>query len=329
MYKSFYNLTRNPFDLTPDPTCFVATVRHNEALAALYYGIRRHKGVVVVTGEVGTGKTLMVRCLLQLFKESSEIAYAYLFNCRLSAMEFLHYTTSDFGLRVSEQQNKSSLLLDLSRYVTSRGLQGLTTVLVIDEAHNLSMELLEEIRLLSNLETNDDKLLQIVLVGQPELDLKLDSFELRPLKQRIALRAHLAPLDEQDTDRYIQERLAIAGGGFRDEPLFSPDAVKTIHRYSRGFPRLINTICENSLITGYAQQLSVITSEIVSGVASDFHLTQNGSKIAHNTPNIDQDLERARNFSLDLYEATQKTNGAGSELNPPITVEAGGHESDI
>jgi len=330
MYKSFYNLTRNPFDLTPDPTCFVATVRHNEALAALYYGIRRHKGVVVVTGEVGTGKTLMVRCLLQLFKESSEIAYAYLFNCRLSAMEFLHYTASDFGLKVSEQQNKSSLLLDLSRYVTSRGLQGLTTVLVIDEAHNLSMELLEEIRLLSNLETNDDKLLQIVLVGQPELDLKLDSFELRPLKQRIALRAHLAPLDEQDTDRYIQERLAIAGGGFRAEPLFLPDAVKTIHRYSRGFPRLINTICENSLITGYAQQLSVITADVVFGVANDFHLTLNGSKIAHPTPNnVDHDLERAKSYFLDLYAATQTTNGSNPELNPPKAVKAGGHESDI
>ena len=130
-------------------------------------------------------------------------------------------------------------------------------MLVVDEAHNLSMELLEEIRLLSNLETNDDKLLQIVLVGQPELDLKLDSFELRPLKQRIALRAHLAPLDEQDTDRYIMERLDdCRWRRSRPKPLFSPEAVKAIHQYSEGFPRLINTICENSLITGYAQQIA-------------------------------------------------------------------------
>src|SRR5579859_1788870 len=242
MYKNFYKLTRSPFDLTPDPTCFVPTEKHNEALAALYYGICRHKGVVVVTGEVGTGKTLMLRCLLQLFKESSETSYAYLFNCRLSALEFLQYTAADFGLRVGEQQNKSVLLLELSRYVTSRGLQGLTTVLVVDEAHNLSMELLEEIRLLSNLETNDDKLLQIVLVGQPELDLKLDSFELRPLKQRIALRAHLTPLDELDTERYISERLATAGAAAGGEPVFTPEAVKAVHRFSRGFPRLINTI---------------------------------------------------------------------------------------
>ena len=330
MYKSFYNLTRNPFDLTPDPACFVPTVRHNEALAALYYGIRRHKGVVVVTGEVGTGKTLMLRCLLQLFKESSEIAYAYLFNCRLSAHEFLHYTVADFGLKVDERQSKGTLLLELSKYVTSRGLQGLTTVLVVDEAHNLSMELLEEIRLLSNLETNDDKLLQIVLVGQPELDLKLDSFELRPLKQRIALRAHLAPLDEQDTDRYILERLTIAGGASGTDPLFAPDAVKLIHQYSKGFPRLINTICENCLITGYARQMRVITQDLVHGVAKDFHLTTNGSKLSKNGLNAaDQELERAKNFFLDLYAATQRSTGPDAELNPPIAVEAGKHESDI
>ena len=328
MYKSFYNLTRNPFDLTPDPTCFVPTVRHNEALAALYYGIRRHKGVVVVTGEVGTGKTLMLRCLLQLFKESSEISYAYLFNCRLSPHEFLHYVAADFGLKVDEHQSKSTLLLDLSKYVTSRGLQGLTTVLVIDEAHNLSMELLEEIRLLSNLETNDDKLLQIVLVGQPELDLKLDSFELRPLKQRIALRAHLTPLDEQDTDRYIQERLTIAGGGTRPEPLFAADAVKAIHQYSRGFPRLINTICENALITGYARQLQTINQEVVLGVARDFHLNTNGSKLAKNgLGDGDQDLERAKNFFLDLYAATQRGNGSSSELKTPIAARE--HEPNI
>jgi len=329
MYKSFYNLTRNPFDLTPDPTCFVPTVRHNEALAALYYGIRRHKGVVVVTGEVGTGKTLMLRCLLQLFKESSEIAYAYLFNCRLTAHEFLHYTASDFGLKAEDTQSKSALLLELSRFVTSRGLQGLTTVLVIDEAHNLSMELLEEIRLLSNLETNDDKLLQIVLVGQPELDLKLDSFELRPLKQRSALRAHLTPLDEQDTDRYIQERLTIAGAGARQEPVFAPEAVKTIHQYSKGFPRLINTICENSLITGYARQMTTINKEVVLGVARDFHLNTNGSKLAKSNGDAEQELEQAKNFFLDLYAATQKGRGPSSESNSPIAVEAGEHESNI
>jgi len=329
MYKSFYNLTRNPFDLTPDPTLFVPTVRHNEALAALYYGIRRHKGVVVVTGEVGTGKTLMLRCLLQLFKESTEIAYAYLFNCRLSPHEFLHYAAADFGLKVEENQSKSGLLLELSRYVTSRGLQGLTTVLVIDEAHNLSMELLEEIRLLSNLETNDDKLIQIVLVGQPELDMKLDSFALRPLKQRIALRAHLTPLDEQDTDRYIVERLTIAGAGSQTGALFSPEAVKAIHQFSRGYPRLINTICENSLITGYAKQLRTISADIVLGVTADFHLSTNGSKIAKNGKvEESEDLERTNSGLLhDLSSASR--NGSGEESKLAIEVEAGEHEPNI
>jgi len=329
MYKSFYNLKRNPFDLSPDPTCFVATERHNEALAALYYGIVRHKGVVVVTGEVGTGKTLMLRCLLQLFKSSSEISYAYLFNCRLSPMEFLHYVASDFGLKADAQQSKSSMLIELSKYVTSRGLQGLTTVLIVDEAHNLSMELLEEIRLLSNLETNDDKLLQIVLVGQPELDLKLDSFELRPLKQRIALRAHLSPLDEKDTGKYIQERLMIAGDTSGSERLFSAEAVRAIHKFSKGFPRLINTICENALITGYAQQMTSISSEVIAGVAKDFHLTSNGALLGKDPQDADLDLERAKNFFLDLYTSMHRPGGAESDLNTPITVEAGENESDI
>src|SRR5580698_4848186 len=157
MYKAFFKLARNPFDLTPDPSCFVPTKRHNEALAALYYGVRRHKGFVVVTGEIGTGKTLLLRCLLGLLKGSKDIAYAYLFNSRLSPTEFLQYILSDFGLPTAGR-NKSELLLDLGQFLVTRGSKGLTTVLIVDEAHNLSEELLEEVRLLSNLETTDDKL---------------------------------------------------------------------------------------------------------------------------------------------------------------------------
>src|SRR5271167_395353 len=208
MYKAFFNLTRNPFDLTPDPTCFVPTKRHNEALAALYYGVRWHKGFVVVTGEVGTGKTLLLRCLLKLLKESKDIAYAYVFNGRLSPTEFLQYILSDLGLAASGK-NKSELLLELGQFLVARGAKKLTTVLIVDEAHLLSEDILEEIRLLSNLETTDDKLLQIVLVGQPELDEKLDSLGLRQLKQRIALRAQLGPLDAEETKEYIEQRLQI------------------------------------------------------------------------------------------------------------------------
>src|SRR5271170_2521417 len=219
MYKKFFKLARNPFDLTPDPTCFVPTKRHNEALAALYYGIRRHKGFVVLTGEVGTGKTLLLRCLLRLLKESKDVAYAYLFNGRLSPTEFLQYILSDFGLETTGK-NKSDLLFDLGKFLVARGSKKMTTVLIVDEAHHLSADILEEVRLLSNLETEDDKLLQIVLVGQPELDDKLESVGLRQLKQRISIRTHLDSLDATDVERYIQHRLQIAGGTTRPDSLF-------------------------------------------------------------------------------------------------------------
>ena len=218
MYKAFYNLKRNPFEITPDPFFLFPTRRHNEALAALYYGVRRHKGFVVMTGEVGTGKTLLVRCLLQLLNQS-DVAYAYVFNSRLSPVEFLQYVAGDFGLNVSGK-NKSELLLVLSNYVISRHQKKLTTVLVVDEAHHVSPEVLEEIRLLTNLETTSEKLLQILLVGQPELDEKLDSIELRQLKQRIALRSQLQPLDLEETTGYIQRRLQLAGANSNSAVLF-------------------------------------------------------------------------------------------------------------
>jgi general secretion pathway protein A len=276
MYKAYFQLARNPFDLTPDPTCFVPTERHNETLASLYYGVRRHKGFVVVTGEVGTGKTLLLRCLLRLLEESRDITYAYVFNNRLTSTEFLQYMLLDFGLQASGK-NKCEMLFDLSQFLVSRSSRQMTTVLIVDEAHLLSDELLEEIRLLSNLETYDDKLLQIVLVGQPELDEKLDSKGLRQLKQRIALRTHLAPLSLEETQRYIEHRLQIAGADSSASSLFSPKATAMVYQFSRGFPRLINTICENSLLTAYARQVPVITPDIVKQVAREFRLDKSST----------------------------------------------------
>lgn len=271
MYKSFYQLKRNPFDLTPDPTCFVPTPRHNEALAALYYGVRRHKGFVVVTGEVGTGKTLLLRCLLRLLEESKDVSYAYVFNSRLTPLEFLQYVMADFGIPVAGK-NKGELLFELGRYLVERSARKMTTVLVIDEAHLLSEELLEEVRLLSNLETFDDKLIQIVLVGQPELDLKLDSVGLRQLKQRIALRTQLLPMSLDEAGRYIEQRLQIAGGDERVLKLFPPQTSAKVFTYARGFPRLINSICENALVAAYARQAWTVTPEMIDDIARELRL---------------------------------------------------------
>lgn len=298
MYNSFFGLQHNPFDLTPDPRCFVPTRRHNEALAALYYGIRWHKGFVVVTGEVGTGKTLLLRCLLRLLKESKDISYSYVFNSRLSAAEFLQYFLADFGLPTAGK-NKAELLLEFGRYLVSRAENRLTTVLIIDEAHLLSEDLLEEVRLLSNLETTDDKLLQIVLVGQPELDDKLDSRNLRQLKQRVTLRAQLRALDIHETTDYIGQRLSIAGADPNSNPIFPIESIATIYDYSQGLPRLINTICENSLIAAYAKQSKIVKPEIIDGVARDFRLNT-GSPIAAEQPAMNEmDLRRVANMLLD------------------------------
>ena len=270
MYKEFYKLRRNPFEITPDPAFLYPTRRHNEALAALYYGVRAHKGFVVMTGEVGTGKTMIVRYLLQLLKNSN-VGYAYVYNPRLTGSEFLQYVAGDLGLS-PVPTNKSQLLLDLGRYLISRHQKKLITVLVVDEAHHLSSDVLEEIRLLTNIETLDKKLLQILLVGQPELDEKLDSSELRQLKQRIAFRCTLAALDLQETVGYVEKRMQVSGADSRATVIFPPDTVMAIHRHSRGIPRLINTICENALIIGYARESPSITPDIVNEVAADLRL---------------------------------------------------------
>ena len=317
MYKSFFNLTRDPFELTPDPAFLFPTKRHNEALAALYYGVRRHKGFVVLTGEVGTGKTLLLRCLLQLFKKSKDVSYAYLFNSRLSATEFLEYIVSDFGLP-AVSKNKSELLLELCNYVVSRGLNKLTTVLIVDEAHHLSADILEEIRLLTNLETATEKLLQIVLVGQPELDEKLDSVTLRQLKQRIALRSHLEPLDADETKEYIERRLHVAGANSSAAALFPAETIAAVYRHSRGTPRLINTICENALVAAYSRQMRSVTPAIIEDVAEDFRLDVVGS------PDIDRDQElegpdvrRAAQTLLSLYASLQKSTAHDQEWRVP------------
>jgi general secretion pathway protein A len=310
MYKAFYNLTRDPFEITPDPSFLFPTKKHNEALAALYYGVRRRKGFVVLTGEVGTGKTLLLRCLLQLLKRNNDVAYAYVFNGRLSSLEFLQYIAGDLGLP-APNKNKGELLLQLSNYVIERGRNHLTTVLVVDEAHQLSTEILEEIRLLTNLETTQSKLLQILLVGQPELDEKLDSVELRQLKQRIAFRSCLTPLDEMETKGYIERRLQLAGANSPAEALFPQETIAAVYRCSGGFPRLINTVCENALIAAYSKKLASVTPEIIEDIATEFRLrvvqpSRRGNSIFDET-----DVRNAARTLLDLYDHLQKASSTG------------------
>jgi general secretion pathway protein A len=319
MYKAFYNLKRNPFEITPDPSFLFPTRRHNEALAALYYGVRRHKGFVVLTGEVGTGKTLILRCLLQSLKQSDDVKYAYVFNGRLSPLEFLQYIASDLGLPAAGK-NKSELLLQLAHYVVSRGEKKLTTVLVVDEAHHLSTDILEEIRLLTNLETADEKLLQILLVGQPELDEKLDSVDLRQLKQRIALRSHLASLDLNETKGYIERRLQLAGSP-NPSKVFPQDTIVTIHRHSRGTPRLINTICENALVVGYARQAAQVTPDIIDAIAADFRLGVHTPQVERTKTTNELDLQKAARTLLDLYAHLQIEKTQDEELAARVPLQ--------
>jgi len=269
MYKQYFGLSRNPFEISPDPYFYHPTPRHNEALANLHYGVGRRKGFIVITGEVGTGKTLLVRCLLSELRKNN-IVFGYVFNPLLPVVEFFQYIMADLGLPYTGR-NKTEMLLDLNRFLIQRHARGLITALVVDEAQALRSELLEEIRLLTNLETSQQKLLQIVLMGQPELEIVLDSPDLRQLKQRVALRCQLQPLDEAQTHAYILARLQRAGAS-AEPPIFSEDALSRIYEYSRGIPRIINNLCENSMVNAFANEQRPVNGDIVTDVAADFRL---------------------------------------------------------
>lgn len=269
MYKQYFGLTRNPFEISPDPFFYHPTPRHNEALANLHYGVGRRKGFIVITGEVGTGKTLLVRCLLSELRKNN-IAFGYVFNPLLPVVEFFQYIMADLGLPYSGR-TKTEMLLDLNRFLIQRHARGLITALVVDEAQALRTELLEEIRLLTNLETSQQKLLQIVLMGQPELEMVLDSPELRQLKQRVALRCQLQPLDRPQTHAYVLSRLERAGAP-KEPPIFTEEALDKVHEYSRGIPRIVNNLCENSMVNAFAREQRPVTGEMITEVATDFRL---------------------------------------------------------
>ena len=328
MYKTFYHLQKNPFEITPDPSFLFPTTRHNEALASLYYGVTSHRGFVVLTGEVGTGKTLMLRSLLGLLQRR-DVAFALIFNPSLSPLEFIRYIAGDFGLPVTGKA-KDELIHVLNAFLLQRHQQGLTTLLAVDEAHHLSAEILEEIRLLTNLETAQRKLLQIVLAGQPELDQKLDSFGLRQLKQRVALRCHLEALNLEETRKYMARRLQIAGAP-AESKIFSDPAISAVFRHSRGIPRLINTICENALLSGYSKLAEVITPDIIEGIAKDLRLgivtASNDDSGEAPRPQHDQnELLQAVRTLLDLHDRLKETD---TKMRSPLSNRLPGHEPYI
>jgi len=318
MYKQYFGLSRNPFEISPDPYFYHPTPRHNEALANLHYGVGRRKGFIVITGEVGTGKTLLVRCLLSELRKNN-IVFGYVFNPLLPVVEFFQYIMADLGLPYSGR-NKTEMLLDLNRFLIQRHARGLITALVVDEAQALRSELLEEIRLLTNLETSQQKLLQIVLMGQPELEIVLDSPELRQLKQRVSLRCTLQPLDEAQTHAYILSRLQRAGAP-AEAVIFSEEALAKIYEYSRGIPRIINNLCENSMVNAFANELRPVNGDIVTDVAADFRL------IASALPEEIPMAEAARDENNEsvlrsLFRMLRTADGEPLDTSKPMTTTA-------
>ncbi|MEP6922704.1 MAG: AAA family ATPase [bacterium] len=267
MYAEFYGLKESPFALTPDPRFIYFTPSHTEVMANLHYGIESGKGLVVVTGEVGTGKTTILRWMMQRLDRT--VLVAYIFNPRLSVPEFYQHVAA--LLDIQKWETKSDLLMELGRALESRHSRGLRTVLIVDEAQGLSPHVLEEIRLLSNFESDTAKQLQIVLTGQPELRDVLNNPDLRQLKQRIALRCLIKPLPNvEETDRYITSRLLVAGAE-RTE-IFSPEAVDYIFRCSEGIPRNVNNLCDNAMLAGYAAGDTVIGRATIEEVAETFDM---------------------------------------------------------
>jgi len=249
MYENFFGLRESPFRVSPDPRFLVSTPETEEAVAALTFGVAQRRGFVLLSGEVGTGKTTILNMFLE-WLEATHISTAYIFNPRLNVKEFFDFMLAEFGIPC-DSELKSQQLLCLNRWLVERYRANRTAVLIVDEAQNASTELLEEIRLLTNLETSDGKLLQIVLSGQPELEYKLHQPELRQLQQRITLRCKTCPLKLKQVATYINERFRIAG---REEgPIFSPAAIEAIHDYSQGIPRVINLVCDHALISAYAE----------------------------------------------------------------------------
>ncbi|HEX4594131.1 MAG TPA: AAA family ATPase [Bryobacteraceae bacterium] len=288
MYNAYFGFSETPFSLSPDPAFLYRSEQHEEALANLIYGVQSRKGFIVLTGEVGTGKTTMLECLRD-FLDSQSIEFAFLFNSRITSDQFFEMIAYDLDLRC-QRTSKTEVLFALNSVLLNQAEQGRTTVLIIDEAHNLEWEVLEEIRLLGNLENRRGKLLQIILAGQPELDRKLEAPNLRQLKQRIVLRCNLEPFTPQDTALYINTRLERAG--MPSQTVFTPEIMTEIHVRAQGIPRLINAVCDNVLLTCFAVESRIATVDMLDEVSKDMRLEWPGRRPRG---------ERTR-YNLETYE---------------------------
>jgi len=267
MYNSYFGFRESPFSVTPDPRFFYANTVYREAFVTLRYGIDAKKGFIVITGEVGTGKTTLLRKLLQTLEDT--VHSVFVFNTYLSFPELLELTLHDLGLSANGQ-SKPAMIQQLNNYLIEQLKLEHTVVILIDEAQNLTDEVLENLRLLSNLETDQEKLIQIVLMGQPELRAKLAQPHLRQLKQRVAFQCRLHPLKETEVGPYIDSRLQAIG--YQGPALFHPEAIERIAFYSEGIPRLMNIICDNALLSAYAVSQRSVSAEMIEEVAHDLDL---------------------------------------------------------
>ncbi|HME08948.1 MAG TPA: AAA family ATPase [Bryobacteraceae bacterium] len=274
MYNAFFGFNDSPFSLSPDPAFLYRSTQHEEALANLIYGVQSRKGFIVLTGEVGTGKTTMLECLRD-FLEDQYVEFAFIFNSRINPDQFFEMIAYDLDLRCT-RTSKTEVLFALNEMLIHQTEQGRTTVLIVDEAHNLEWEVLEEIRLLGNLENRRGKLIQVILAGQPELDRKLEAPNLRQLKQRIVLRCNLQPFTPADSLEYVNSRLTKAG--MPNQTVFSSDLMSEIHSRAQGIPRVINAICDNLLLTCFALETKSATIPMLDEVCADMRLEWPGRR---------------------------------------------------
>lgn len=283
MYLEHFGLTEYPFSLTPDPRFAVVSPAYTEILAGLYYGIEMAKGLTVVTGEVGTGKTMALRWIIRRFQ--SGVLASYLVNPHLTIEDFYHHLTSMLGIK--HWSNKSELLTQLGALLEQRHKRGLRTVLIVDEAHELSDEVLEEIRLLLNFESDTAKFLQVILTGQPELTDRLRQPNLRQLKQRVAFRCNVPVLPGvSEVGAYVTERLKIAG--YTKSNLFEPAAIELIYQYSSGIPRQVNNLCDNALLTAYSMGKRKITRDIIEEVAENLDMVPDRTALTSTLESAEQ-----------------------------------------